>query len=144
MTGLIPHKGVITKEGMMPLLVEASPGFSSQWIEFQAEWKDDKEGLPYYLCLGNFARYLGEKLQQGDTADFPAIFHTVGRLHLEGDAYVREAATVGLLEGIQNLHGEAATKFVSYLQPETKRWWDKLNDFWEKGKLLTNDQQKRV
>ena len=124
---------------MIPLLVEASPGFSSRWREFQAEWKDDKEGLPYYVCLGDFARYLGEKLKEGDIGDFPAIFRVVERLHVESDSYVREAATVGLLEGIQNIHGESAVKFVPYLEPETKRWWDKLNDFWETGKLLTND-----
>lgn len=139
MTGLVPHKGVITKEDMILLLVEASPRFSPQWREFQSEWKDDKEGLPYYVCLGNFARYLSEKLKQGDIEDFPAIFRVIERLHMEGDGYVREAATIGLLEDIQNISDESAVKFVPYLGPETKRWWDKLNDFWETGKLLTND-----
>lgn len=139
MTGLIPHKGVITKEDMIPLLVEASPAFSSQWAEFQTEWEDDKEGMPYYVCLGDFARYLGDKLKQDDIEDFPAIFRVVERLHVEGDGYVREAATIGLLEGIQNTHGESAMKFVPFLGPETKRWWGKLNNFWETGKLLTND-----
>jgi hypothetical protein len=133
---------MITKEEMFPLLIEASPGFESRWIEFQSEWKEDKEGLPYYICLGDFARYLGEKLKQGETWDFPAIFQVVERFHVEGDGYVREAATIGLLEGIQNLYGESAVKFVPYLGAETKRWWDKLNDFWEKRKLLTSDEQK--
>ncbi len=55
------------------------------------------------------------------------------------DDYVREAATIGLLEGIQNIasHTENevdAKDFLQYLKPETAKWWHQLNDFWE-GKI---------
>lgn len=135
MTGLIPHNGVITKEGMIPLLVESCPEFSSKWNDLQAEWKDDKDGLPYYVCLGEFARNLVENQKQDDTEKFPAIFQAVERLYVEGDVYVREAAAIGLLEAIQNISGQSAVKFVPYLGPETKRLWVELNEFWEAGSL---------
>lgn len=119
-------------------MIEASPQFESIWREFYEEWKDDREGIPYYVCLGDFARYLFDKLHSGNTADFPNIFQVVERLHMEGDAYVREAATIGLLEGVQNIAGPEANQFLPYLLPESKKWWNKLNDFWEKGILLTD------
>lgn len=54
--------------------------------------------------------------------------------HREGDHYVKEAATIGLLEGIQNNATHAATdpvNFEAWLLPESKEWWDKLNQFWK-------------
>ena len=49
---------------MMPLLVEASPGFAGKWEEVQAEWVDEPS-LPYYLALADFARHEG-KPRTGD------------------------------------------------------------------------------
>jgi hypothetical protein len=31
---------------------------------------------------------------------FPAVFEIIERMHLKGDHYVKEAATIGMLEGI--------------------------------------------
>jgi hypothetical protein len=126
---------------MLPLLVEASPEFKSEWEKFVEEWKDDEE-LPHYIVLGDFARYLIAKLDRGKTDDFQKIFQAIERLHLEGDEYVREAATVGLLEGIQNVMGnnnKDPELFRQFLLPETTRWWDKLNKFWETGEVVTDD-----
>jgi len=39
------------------------------------------------------------------TEEFPAVFEIIERMHLEGDDYVKEAATIGMLEGIQNVAG---------------------------------------
>jgi len=129
----------ITKEDMIPLLVEASPKFKPTWEEFCEEWKDEKEGMPYYTCLGDYASYLVEKLESADTAEFKEAFEVIENLHLNGDSYVKEAATVGLLEGIQNVAGDKSDLFFPFLLPETSRWWKKLNQFWEEGKLLTDE-----
>ena len=62
------------------------------------------------------------------------MFEAIERLHLEGDEYVREAATIGALEGIQNVAGNDGIdpeEFVIYLRPESLRWWGQLNEFWE-------------
>ncbi len=82
----------IRKIDLQPLLVAACPSFSS----------DETISLPY-LLLGEFAHHLLALHKRNSTGDFPAVIELIERLHLEGDAYVREAATIGLLEGIQNL-----------------------------------------
>ncbi|WP_425415833.1 DUF7674 family protein [Paenibacillus tianmuensis] len=55
-------------------------------------------------------------------------------LHIIGDEYVREAATIGLLEAIQNLSSDSDLDpdvFKPYLKSESLKYWNLLNDFWE-------------
>jgi hypothetical protein len=133
---------MITKEEMVQPMLAACPSFIPTWREFIAEWKDDRAGPPLYVALGDLARHLVELLQQGKTEQFDAIFDVVERWHREGEHYVREAATVGLLEGIQNAaeyRGVDPSVFEPWLRPESKRWWDKLNLFWGEGTLMTDD-----
>jgi len=57
-----------------------------------------------------------------------------------GNSYVAEAATVGLLEDLQNvnLHKETEPEqFRPWLLPESAKWWDKLYGFWERGEALS-------
>lgn len=133
---------MITKNSMMDVLIEACPSFIPEWHVFLDEWKDEAADLPFYVALADFARHLIGLLERGETKRFPDIFLAVERLLVEGDHYVREAATVGLLEGLQNLNLHTKTDpedFRRYFGPETERWWDKLCQFWRHGKLLTDD-----
>lgn len=74
-------------------------------------------------------------LEQGKTETFPKIFEVVEQWHIEGDSYVQEAATIGFLEALQNINTEPE-HFRQFLGPESEKWWDKLNRFWDKGELL--------
>ena len=59
------------------------------------------------------------------------------RLHLEGEGFVKELATIGILESIQNVWGHTETdpeEFCRFMLPESKKWWNELNDFWA-GKI---------
>ena len=114
----------------MPLLLEACPSFTDKWKEHRAYWREEES---LYLGLGEFARHLVELHSGGQINEFPAVFDVVERLHLEGDDFVKEAATIGLLEGIQNLAGGQGIDpegFVRYLRPLSAKWWGELNDFW--------------
>jgi hypothetical protein len=87
--------------------------------------------------LGAFARHLLKLHRAKQTADFPAVAQLIERLHVEGDAFVREAATIGLLEGIQNVwsnDGVNPEEFCPFLLPESLKWWRSLNNFWD-GKI---------
>jgi hypothetical protein len=56
----------------------------------------------------------------------------IERLHTDGDDFVREAATIGLLEGIQNTWGHGGVDpelFAKHLLPVSRKWWDELNAF---------------
>jgi hypothetical protein len=94
------------------------------------------------LALGDLAHHLVEQLDAGKTNRFEAVFDVVERWHCEGDHYVKEAATIGLLEGIQNNSehwGIDPSRFECWLKPESKRWWDKLNRFWNGGDILSDN-----
>ena len=63
-------------------------------------------------------------------------------LHQDVDKYVREAATIGILENIQNtnLHEQTTpNQFVEYLQPISLKSWYKLYDLWERGTIISDD-----
>lgn len=125
---------MIRRQDMMELLVKACPSFAPQWDEgSQGDFLDLEGNLLGYVALGGFAHHLVRLAIAGRIEEFPAVFEVVERLHLEGDDYVREAATIGLLEGIQNIASNRSLDqalFEPFLLPESRKWWDRLNDFW--------------
>lgn len=125
---------MIVKDDMVPLLLDACPSFAPAWGEFLAEWRGE-DHQPQYLAFGDLARHLIGLVERGETAELPAVFRVVERWHLEGDEYVRTAATVGLLEDLQNLnlheHGTDPALFRAMLAPESLRCWDELAASWE-------------
>jgi hypothetical protein len=124
---------MIKKDEMMGLLLGTCPSFQATWEAFLHEWRDSSEDLPHYLALADFARHLIGMLERGQTETFQQIFEAVERLQLEGEHYVQEAAVVGLLEDLQNLHLHTRTRpdqFREFLGPESIKAWDALNHFW--------------
>ncbi len=124
---------MITKDQMIPLLLEACPSFQA---DVDAHRSDYGEEIPYVL-LGDFVHHLLYLFRQHQADKLRAVARVIERLHVEGDSYVREAATIGLLEGIQNVwsnQGVEPEVFVPYLLPISAKWWQSLNDFWD-GKI---------
>jgi hypothetical protein len=133
---------VISRTEMLPLLVEASPEFKPTWREFLAEWSEEPGPPPHYLALSDFARHLSGVLAREDEATLQRVFAAVERLIIDGDPYVNEAAIVGLLEDLQNtnLHDRTTPEqYERFLLPQSRRWWEKLKAFWERGQLLTEE-----
>lgn len=126
---------MIDKHEMFEPMVSACPSFKPIWQEFMEDAGRHLGEEPlYYVLLGDLGRHLLDLLSAQLTDEFPAAFDVVERWHLEGAPYVKEAATIGLLEGIQNnaLHRNIDPRvFEPWLKPETKKWWDKLNRFWD-------------
>lgn len=114
----------------MSLLLESCPSFSDRWQEHLTIYTNEEL---LYVDLGEFAHHLVELLSIHRVEEFPAVFDVIERLHLEGDPYEKEAATIGALEGIQNVAGNTGVdpdEFVQYLRPVSEKWWRQLNDFW--------------
>jgi hypothetical protein len=114
---------------MIPLLLEVCPSFQHVLEEHRQYYGED---IPYVI-LGDFADHLLQLYQKRQTDVFSAISQAIERLHIEGDHYVREAATIGLLEGIQNVWLNKGTNpelFFPYLLPKSAEQWKSLNDFW--------------
>jgi hypothetical protein len=125
---------MITKEQVMPLLLDACPSFTEKWKKHSAYWED--ENL-LYIDLSEFNHHLIELHKSNQINEFPTVFDAIEKLHIEGDDYVKEAATIGLLEGIQNIASNTdvnAEDFIQYLKPESAKWWKQLNAFWD-GKI---------
>jgi hypothetical protein len=122
---------MITADQVMPLLLQASPSFGPAWESYTRE-ASYEPGL-LYIDLGEFARHLIELWRLGNAQELKPAFAVAERLHLEGDDYVKEAVTIGLLEDLQNnaRHERVdAEVFRPMLGPESVRWWDGLNRFW--------------
>ena len=83
----------------MPLLVEACPSFADGWADHLSHHGSD---LPY-TAAGDFASHLFALHQAGDTSSFPAVAAAIERLHTEGSLWVKEFATIGVLEDVQNV-----------------------------------------
>ncbi len=129
---------------MFTPILEVCPSFRATWNEFVDEWKDDPDGLPQYLALSDLARHVIDMLERNEIDGVRAIFRVVEAWHLDGDSFVKEAATVGFVEDIQNtgLHKGSTTPndFLEFLLPETKYWWAKVEDFWEQRKPIIDDR----
>jgi hypothetical protein len=124
---------------MMDLMLAACPSFQPAWDAFVAEWstEDDK---PVYLALATLARHLVELLDARQEPELSRAFAVVERWHVEGDADVREAATIGLLENLQNkgIHTSTSPKEIeAFLMPESLKWWRKVEGFWANGTPIT-------
>jgi hypothetical protein len=116
----------IRRTGLLSLLHTARPSFST----------DETTELPYLLPR-EFADHLLALYGRNPKGDFPAVIKLIERLHPEGDAYVREAATIGLPEDIQNLwmsHRIDPEEFGRLLLPVGRKGWDSLDAFWD-GKI---------
>ena len=106
-----------------------------------AEWSSEP-APPYYIALSILARHLIATLDRGETTRFSAVFDVVERWHVEGDKYVRDAATVGLLEDLQNTNLHTRTQpsdFEPWLRPVSRKFWDKVNRFWSHGEIITSE-----
>jgi len=128
---------MIEQEQVMPLLVAACPSFEGRLARYVADNYDKGDERLLYCELGEFSRHLIDLASSGNVGELPAVFAVIERLHLEGTPYVREAATIGLLEGIQNNASHCdfdLTKLTRCLHPESNYWWRQVADFWG-GKL---------
>lgn len=113
----------------MPLLLDACPSF---WVVWDSDLDEEDRKL-LYACLGSFAKHLLDLKQQRSTAEFAAVVEVIERFYLEGDTSTQEAATIGLLEAVQNVWGNsgvATDDFEQLLLPESRVWWQQLELFW--------------
>ena len=133
---------MIEKDTMMAPMLEACPSFRPAWEEFVEEWRSEPDPQPLYLALSSLARYLISALSVRDAATMSRAFAVVERWLLEGDKYVREAATVGLLEDLQNTSLHEATSprdFEPYLLPKSLKVWRDVERFWETGEPIPDE-----
>ena len=126
---------VISRDDVMGLLVEACPSFAESWaaLEHEEVYRNDDGTRLHYLDAMELANHLAALHRAGHDDEVRAAFAVVERLHLEGDAYVRELATIGYLEDVQGCfitEPDELARLESMLGPESVRWWRGLLAFW--------------
>ena len=127
---------VITRDEVMPLLLTACPSFARTWaaeLEHDPVHGDEDGTRLHYLDASTFAAHLVGLLRAGAEDEVRAAFAVLERLHVEGDPYVRELATIGYLEHVEGElagHPEELASVESLLGPESARWWRGVQAFW--------------
>jgi len=121
---------MITEPEVMPLLLAACPGFEPTWQEHLAWWKGDERGS--YNDAAEFARYLVESYNRGETSEFSAAFATIEKILNEGEKNAGDVAVVGVLEDIQTIasHSCGADVFVQWLGPTSRDAWAEIERVW--------------
>ena len=120
----------MTSSEVIPELLKTCPTFAPEWKRLQED--GDHELL--YVVLGAFARHLLTLTRDENYEELSAAAAFIEQMHVKGDGQVREAATIGVLEGIQNgwsNSGVAPELFLPHLGKESRRWWDSLDRFWK-------------
>lgn len=114
----------IHKEGMIPLLRKACPGFRPAWEAHVAHWN------------GESVAYLIDAFKDGQTECIRAAFETLERFLTEGDPETQEHAVIGFVESVQNIASWqpfGAEAFMPFLTPHSLEAWHEVEEIW-KGK----------
>ena len=109
---------------------EVSTHLTKEIPEFQPDRFDPD--LPY-VTAGAFAHFLLKVHQQDNMDALTKGLAFIERLYASDDPKVRELATIGYLEAIQNVwagRGADPESILPLLGDESKKWWTELNNFW--------------
>jgi hypothetical protein len=101
-----------------------------EFPEFKID-EDDFE-LPY-IVAGFFTEFVLQAFNNKDKTTYLSGLQFIESLHLSESHKVRELATVGYLESIQNTWPPELLKIsIPYndLGIESKKWWEELNLYW--------------
>ena len=135
---------MIVKQDMFIRLLEVCPTFGKVLNALKEEWRDEPSGHPIYLALSGLAQHIIEMLEQDRVEEVTKALDLAEQWLLEGDRFVREAATVGLLEDLQNGVRYNAARgpddIYELLRPECRRMWDELNRFWAQVELAARQR----
>ena len=118
---------------MFDPILEVSTNFAKKWFVFLEECDED-EDLPLHLIFGDFAQYIAYLINSNELnaqIELRAIFLIIEQWLIEGDKYVKDAAT-GFFETLQNpdyVSVEITEKVEIYLLIESKRCWDVIHNF---------------
>jgi hypothetical protein len=123
---------MIQEHEMIPMLLDACPGFRPRWEEHLAYWKGEPAGL--YIDLAKFVHYLVAAYEEGLTPVLESAFETLERFLVDGDSSVQEYAALGIIETLQNVASHqpyTAAVFVPFLKPKSLSEWSAINQGWD-------------
>jgi len=122
---------MITESNLIKYILKESDDFAQYLKSSDVNVKQEDN----YTTLAELARYILKSFKEKETDKLRESFRVIDDIFNEGDAYVKEAITIGLLETLQNnISWEKNIKqeeFSPYLPKTLKEKWDQIIDFWE-------------
>jgi hypothetical protein len=122
---------MIAVDQIMPMLLEACPSFAEPWREHLAWWAPDAPGI--FNNTGELATHLVDCLYSGRTQEFTDVFNVIETLIEHGSEDVQSAATIGLLESLQNIAShrlKGYADFEKWLGARALDAWRKIEQGW--------------
>jgi len=122
---------MLTVDELVPEFLARCPGLKSDWDRHLEFWGDEERGT--FNDMAVIAHYLVACYEQQQLNEFPAAFSLLERCFADGDDQAKEAATIGIIEDIQNISSNrefGPQVFESWLGPQTKKAWDQLAAAW--------------
>ena len=110
-------------EDVNKLLLKEFPNFKISEDDFE---------LPY-IVAGLFTQFILKAFNRNDNLTYLSGLAFIESLHLSESHKVRELATTGYLESVQNTWPPSLLEIkIPYndLGIESKKWWDELNLYW--------------
>jgi hypothetical protein len=130
---------VIEKTDIMPLVLARCPGFAPTWEKHRLLWEGEESGI--YNDLAEFATFIVNCYEQRATEPVVAAFALIEELLVDGNEDVRNAATIGFLEDVQNIASWrpfTAAVFVQWLGPKSKLAWAEIEEMWRDKSSLAD------
>jgi hypothetical protein len=113
-------------------IAETAPDFRPGYQTFLADGQG--EDIPWYVAMGQLARYIVEAYQQGRTEHFQGLFSAVEFALQNGGEEIQTLVCVGLLEGIQNIalsRNLGLGAFRPWLGPRSLAAWEEIDWGWK-------------
>ncbi|MGN7358118.1 DUF7674 family protein [Paenibacillus sp. SAF-054] len=89
---------MIEKNKVMDMFIEACPSYKPRFDKYIAEnYKPGEERL-MYVDISDFIEHMNELHKNGKSEELEKIFNVVEQLYIHGDEFVKEFATIGILE----------------------------------------------
>lgn len=123
----------IEAEEMLEHLLKVCPSAKDRWSAHLEWWGTKKIG--YYNDMAVFALHVVESYQTDQMDELPQFFESVEQFITNGDDKVRDLATIGLLEDIQDIASERLGRydmFEQWLGPISQRAWKELEQYQDK------------
>jgi hypothetical protein len=127
---------MIAKAAMFKPMLAALPSFISAWDDlvkeeaaFSADLGEVDRPVPIYRGLECLSAHLAKSLDGKQSRDLDRAFDIIEQWIVDGDPYVKEAATIGLFERIKHAKGPKSSfkmQFRDCLRPASRKTWDAL------------------
>jgi hypothetical protein len=120
-------------------LIDLSEPLLEIWLDFHDEWKNDKNGLPYFILMTSFAGYIVNLYLDKETDLLKRILAAIEDLYRSEGTEVNVLLTSGLFEDIQRFLQEEnipPERFMALLGDKSKERWEAARAYLEEGKSI--------